>query len=58
MTRTPSTRRTRRVSNLRRKVEHDSLRPEIIVTEPGIGYRMNRDRESIPGHGSGSRIVF
>ena len=58
ITRTPSTWLHVSVSNLRRKIEHDSLRPEIIVTEPGIGYRMNRDRESIPIHGSGSRIVF
>ncbi len=27
------------ISQLRRKIEKDPLRPEIIVTEPGIGYR-------------------
>jgi two-component system KDP operon response regulator KdpE len=29
------------VSQLRRKVEPDPRRPEVIVTEPGIGYRWN-----------------
>jgi two-component system KDP operon response regulator KdpE len=28
------------VSNLRRKLEVDSLRPRHIVTEPGVGYRL------------------
>ena len=27
------------VANLRRKVERDSVRPTLIVTEPGVGYR-------------------
>jgi two-component system KDP operon response regulator KdpE len=27
------------VANLRRKIELDSLRPRLIVTEPGVGYR-------------------
>jgi two-component system, OmpR family, KDP operon response regulator KdpE len=27
------------VANLRRKIERDSLRPRLIVTEPGVGYR-------------------
>ncbi|MDB4949343.1 MAG: response regulator receiver [Gemmatimonadetes bacterium] len=27
------------VANLRRKIEMDSLRPALIVTEPGVGYR-------------------
>jgi two-component system KDP operon response regulator KdpE len=27
------------VANLRRKLERDSLRPSLIVTEPGVGYR-------------------
>jgi two-component system KDP operon response regulator KdpE len=27
------------VTNLRRKVERDPARPELIVTEPGVGYR-------------------
>ena len=27
------------VANLRRKLEHDPLRPRIIRTEPGVGYR-------------------
>jgi len=28
------------VSNLRRKIESDPLRPQHIITEPGIGYRL------------------
>jgi two-component system KDP operon response regulator KdpE len=28
------------ISNLRRKVETDPLRPQYIITEPGIGYRL------------------
>lgn len=27
------------IANLRRKIEHDPLRPVLIVTEPGVGYR-------------------
>ncbi|HSU16172.1 response regulator transcription factor [Longimicrobium sp.] len=27
------------VANLRRKIERDSVRPALIVTEPGVGYR-------------------
>ncbi|MDQ2890744.1 MAG: response regulator transcription factor [Gemmatimonadota bacterium] len=27
------------VAHLRKKLESDSLRPELIVTEPGVGYR-------------------
>ena len=27
------------VANLRRKLEEDALRPRLIVTEPGVGYR-------------------
>ena len=29
------------VANLRRKVERDPIRPTLIVTEPGVGYRMS-----------------
>ncbi|HEU0014647.1 MAG TPA: response regulator transcription factor, partial [Longimicrobium sp.] len=27
------------VANLRRKIEDDPVRPTLIVTEPGVGYR-------------------
>lgn len=28
------------ISNLRRKIERDSARPQYIITEPGVGYRL------------------
>ena len=28
------------ISNLRRKIESDSTRPQLIITEPGVGYRL------------------
>ena len=27
------------IANLRRKIEHDPVRPAFIITEPGVGYR-------------------
>jgi two-component system KDP operon response regulator KdpE len=30
------------VANLRRKLEPDSVRPRLIITEPGVGYRFER----------------
>jgi two-component system KDP operon response regulator KdpE len=29
------------IANLRRKIERDPLRPKLIVTEPGVGYRFD-----------------
>jgi two-component system KDP operon response regulator KdpE len=29
------------VANLRRKIEHDAVRPQLIITEPGVGYRFD-----------------
>ncbi len=31
------------ISNLRRKIEKDPARPELIITEPGVGYRLRTD---------------
>jgi two-component system KDP operon response regulator KdpE len=28
------------ISNLRRKLEHNPLQPQYVVTEPGVGYRL------------------
>jgi len=28
------------ISNLRRKIEPDPVRPSFIITEPGVGYRL------------------
>jgi two-component system KDP operon response regulator KdpE len=32
------------VANLRRKIERDAVRPQLIVTEPGVGYRFELPR--------------
>ena len=29
------------IANMRRKIERDSLRPRLIITEPGVGYRFD-----------------
>ena len=31
------------ITNLRRKIELDSSRPQLVVTEPGVGYRLRGD---------------
>ena len=33
------------ISNLRRKIEPDPARPQFIVTEPGVGYRLRINQE-------------
>ena len=32
------------VANLRRKIEEDAVRPRLIITEPGVGYRLEMPR--------------
>jgi two-component system, OmpR family, KDP operon response regulator KdpE len=36
------------MSNLRRKTERDPLRPQFILTEPGVGYRIATETERLP----------
>jgi two-component system KDP operon response regulator KdpE len=33
------------ISNLRRKIEPEPARPQFIITEPGVGYRLRTDLE-------------
>jgi len=32
------------ISNLRKKLEPDPVRPRYIVTEPGVGYRLRSEQ--------------
>ncbi len=32
------------VASLRRKLERDPVRPRVLITEPGVGYRFERER--------------
>jgi two-component system, OmpR family, KDP operon response regulator KdpE len=32
------------IANLRRKIERDPVRPALIITEPGVGYRLEEPR--------------
>jgi two-component system, OmpR family, KDP operon response regulator KdpE len=34
------------ISNLRRKLEAEPARPDYIITEPGVGYRLQTDRRA------------
>jgi two-component system KDP operon response regulator KdpE len=34
------------MAQLRRKIEDDPARPKILITEPGVGYRLTETRES------------
>jgi two-component system, OmpR family, KDP operon response regulator KdpE len=33
------------ISNLRHKIEPEPARPQLIITEPGVGYRLKTDQE-------------
>jgi two-component system KDP operon response regulator KdpE len=37
------------ISNLRKKLESDAMRPQYIITEPGVGYRLRTDRSVSAG---------
>jgi two-component system KDP operon response regulator KdpE len=36
------------IANLRRKIEQDAVRPSLILTEPGVGYRLDLPRLDLP----------
>jgi len=39
------------VSRLRKKLEHDPAKPELIITVPGLGYKLDRRAGSLAGRG-------
>src|SRR2546428_7318623 len=34
------------ITNLRRKIEADPTRPQLIITEPGVGYRIRSEEHT------------
>jgi two-component system KDP operon response regulator KdpE len=42
------------ISNLRHKIELDPTRPQLIITEPGVGYRIKIDHANINPSASGT----
>ena len=45
------------LANLRRKIEPDPARPRYLITEPGIGYRLNALTTNFPANRLASMSV-
>jgi two-component system KDP operon response regulator KdpE len=43
------------VTNMRRKIEPDPSQPAFVVTEPGVGYRLEPARHAPSPNGGGER---
>lgn len=41
------------VGHLRHRLEPDAARPRYLITEPGVGYRLQLDEERVPASGGG-----